>query len=99
MNVLIGDFLGDESIEQPGCKLRIFRFFRNERSSGLDRQKVKFPGRCSVIEPANRFTRDTDWVDGSQPLAAAFHSAHDLVHVSSLKRSIPLANLHLRARG
>src|SRR5207245_1460551 len=64
MNVLIGDFLGDESIEQPGCKLRIFRFFRNERSSGLDRQKVKFPGRCFVIETANRFTRDMDWVDG-----------------------------------
>jgi hypothetical protein len=37
MNVLIGDFLRDESIEQPGGKLRIFRLIRDERSGAKDR--------------------------------------------------------------
>src|SRR5207244_9661125 len=31
--------------------------------------------------------------------AAALYGAHDLVHVGSFKRSIPLANLHLRCTG
>jgi hypothetical protein len=95
MNVLIRDFLSYESVQQPGGQPRVFRLFRNQGSSRLNRQEVEFFCCRSIEQPTDRFARDPNRVHGSQTLAAALYGTHDFVHVSRFKRSIALANLHL----
>src|SRR5258708_35177781 len=87
MNVLIRDFLSYESVEQPGGQLRVFRLFRNQGSSRLNRQEVEFFCCCSIEQPTVRFARDTNRVHGVQTPAASLYDTHDVVHVSRSKRS------------
>src|SRR5260370_26496129 len=81
MNILIRDFLGDESIEKPGGEFRIFRLVRNERSRGLDRQKVELFRSRSVEQSANRLAGDADRVHRPKPIAATRDGPHDFGYV------------------
>src|SRR4029077_20228469 len=99
VDVLVGNFLGDETLEQTCGELRILWFFGNEGSGGLNRQQIQFLCRCSVEESANRITGDANGIHRMEAGAAALHGAHNLVYVRGFQRALSLANLYLQAAG
>ncbi len=96
VNILIRDFFRDESVQQPRCKLRVFRLLRNQRSRSLNRQQVQLARSRPMKQAANRLARNANRIDRFQSIRASLDRAHNLVHVGRFEAAVALANLHLR---